>query len=96
MDQALERIEVPAGTVVKMGGVPFELAADTVVRGIQGNYRLAKSQSDTSLGNPNQAARIRSSRTASGVALLLMNQWDSSALHQVWLPSSLMRAINGP
>lgn len=56
MDQAIERIKVPAGAVVKIGGMPFELADDTVVLGTPGNYRLASSQSDTSLGSPYHAA----------------------------------------
>ena len=55
MDQAMERIKVPAGAVVKMGGLPFELAADTVVLGRQGNLQLALSQSAVSAVMPDQA-----------------------------------------
>lgn len=55
MNQALERIDLPAGTVVKVGGMPFELAADTVVLGGQANLQLALSQSAASSAMPAQA-----------------------------------------
>lgn len=38
MDQELDRITVPAGTVVKIDGMPFELAGETVVLGLRVNF----------------------------------------------------------
>lgn len=52
----MDHITLPAGTTIKIGGLPFELAADTEVLGLVDNYRLAMSQSETSLGMPYQAA----------------------------------------
>lgn len=52
----MDQITVPAGTLIHIDGMPFELAESVDVLGNADNYRLASSQSDTSLGSPNQAA----------------------------------------
>lgn len=48
----MDQMTLPAGTTVKVNGLPFELAADTAVNGTTENYKLASSQSETSLGSP--------------------------------------------
>jgi len=55
-DGAAQLLVVPAGSVIKINGFPFKLMADASVEGTPENYRLASSQSDTSLGSPYQAA----------------------------------------
>lgn len=40
-DGHLDRIELKKGTLIKLNGMPFNLADDTVVLGLESNYRLA-------------------------------------------------------
>lgn len=51
----MDQLTMPAGTIIQIGGMPFELASDTAVLGSDANYKLACSQSATSLGSPNAA-----------------------------------------
>ena len=58
---AIDRPEIcehtlPAGTVCKRNGIPFELAADTVIRCHPENYRFADSHREQLSSNPTQAA----------------------------------------
>ena len=55
MDEALQQLTLPAGTVVKVRGVPFKLVNDAAVDGRESNLQLALSHSDTSFGSPYQA-----------------------------------------
>lgn len=55
MVQELDSFEVPAGTIVKIDGFPFELAAPTVLRGREANFQLALSQREASVAIPDQA-----------------------------------------
>lgn len=54
MDQ-LERLTVPAGTIIKVGGMPFALPADTPVLGRLESLQFALSQAAASAGSPLQA-----------------------------------------
>lgn len=51
----MDQIVVPAGTVVRINGMPFELSADTPMLGTEANYRLASSQSEASFCSPYDA-----------------------------------------
>lgn len=42
---------IPAGTIVKLSGLPFEVTADTEIRGVLGNFDLLyKLAADSSVG----------------------------------------------
>lgn len=55
MNQELEMLTVPAGTLIHVRGMPFELPADTQVLGRSANLQLALSQAAASAGSPTQA-----------------------------------------
>lgn len=55
MDQELQELTVPAGTIIKIKGVPFKLPDDTAVLGLPQNLQFALSQSETCGANPAQA-----------------------------------------
>lgn len=46
---------LPKGTLVKVGGLPFQLLEDVPTDGSEVNYRLALSQFDTCVESPRQA-----------------------------------------
>lgn len=54
-DSQTATFEVPADTVVKIGGLPFRLAASASIMGHVGSYQLALSQAVTSGAMPDQA-----------------------------------------
>ena len=56
MEQELKQLTLPAGTIVKLKGMPFRLASDTSVLGREENLQFASSHADASGGTPNQAA----------------------------------------
>ena len=51
-DQQVESITIPAGTLVRVQGMPFELAADTAVLGRVENLQFALSQAEASGNMP--------------------------------------------
>lgn len=51
----MDQLTVPAGTIIKIKGMPFELAGDTPVLGRAENLQFAFNQSDTSVSMPDQA-----------------------------------------
>lgn len=51
----MDQIKVPAGTVVQINGMSFQLASETVVLGRAENYQLVLSQAETSGAMPDQA-----------------------------------------
>lgn len=58
MDQDLQQLTVPAGTIIKIKGMPFKLPADTAVLGLSQNLQFALSQSDTGCDKPHQAEAV--------------------------------------
>ena len=52
----MDQIKVPAGTIIKISGFPFELASATVLLGSADDYKLALSQAETSCDSPAHAA----------------------------------------
>lgn len=51
----LEEVEFPEGTRVKIGGIPFQLAADTVLLGCVANRDIALKLSGMKPGDTLQA-----------------------------------------
>lgn len=51
----MDQLTVPAGTIIKIKGMPFELTGDTPVLGLKENFQFAFSQSDTLVSMPDQA-----------------------------------------
>lgn len=58
MDQDLQQLTVPAGTIIKINGAPFKLPADTSVLGLPQNLQFALSQSETCCGRHHQADAV--------------------------------------
>lgn len=52
---------IPKGTVCKLGGIPFELAQDTMAIAGSDIYKLFLSQSEHCVSNPVHAADLPSS-----------------------------------
>ena len=52
----LDLFTFPEGTIINVGGFPFQLVNATFVSGNESNYRLALSHLEISSDNPVQAA----------------------------------------
>ncbi|MBP6901034.1 MAG: hypothetical protein KBC73_13145, partial [Burkholderiaceae bacterium] len=81
----MDQITVPAGTIIHINGMPFELPHSTPVLGRADNYRLAISQSLTCCDKPIHAP----------ASLVTSSTRDALINGQVEGPASVWRSGDG-
>lgn len=77
-DRAHQVFTLPAGTVVKVNGIPLTLVSDTQIECAEANYRLLASQDWQVPVNPAQAAALPVMSTTNTSSLASMRAHSQS------------------